>query len=88
LVEIKTVLTFQFAEPHLALFFQCPWELAKERVVNRREGREGDNSECFDKRYKEYIDENPAILNYYGSVRGKDKLIEVSAVVAGFVPFC
>ena len=73
---------------HLVLFFQCPRELAKERVVNRRAGGENDNSEVFDKRYKEYIDENPAILDYYGSARGKDKLIEVSVVDAGSVPFC
>jgi UMP-CMP kinase len=34
-------------------------------VVNRNDGREGDNSEVFDKRYREYSYLNPEILDYY-----------------------
>lgn len=73
------MLMFQFGEPHIVLFFQCPRDLAKERVLSRNQGRQGDNSQGFDKRYREYLNLNPAILDYYGSTRGKDILIEVRA---------
>ncbi|AEO67145.1 uncharacterized protein THITE_2046475, partial [Thermothielavioides terrestris NRRL 8126] len=71
-----------FGEPRLVLFFQCPRQLAKERVLGRKEGRPGDTSEVFDKRYKEYLELNPPILDYYGSIRGKGTLVEVSCVNA------
>lgn len=74
-------LTFQFGAPHLVLFFQCPRDTVKERVVTRKDGREGDNSERFDKRYKEYLELNPAVLDHYGSSRGRNKLIEVRCQV-------
>jgi len=70
---------FQFGAPHLVLFFQCPRHLAKERVLSRNDGRPGDNSQGFDKRYWEYLELNPAIVDYYGSTRGKAKLVEVTA---------
>ena len=68
----------QFGPARLVLFFQCPRDLAKERVVNRKQGRQGDNTKVFDKRYKEYLELNPAVLDYYGSTRGKGILVEVS----------
>ncbi|KAH6856872.1 adenylate kinase-domain-containing protein, partial [Chaetomium sp. MPI-CAGE-AT-0009] len=52
-----------FAAPALVLFFHCAEDVAKERVVNRNDGREGDNSEVFDKRYLEYISLNPKVLD-------------------------
>ncbi|KAK4158059.1 hypothetical protein C8A00DRAFT_39615 [Chaetomidium leptoderma] len=67
-----------FGAPHLVLFFQCPRDLAKKRVISRNEGREGDNAEVFDKRYSEYLELNSAILDYYGSTRGNGKLVEVN----------
>jgi UMP-CMP kinase len=72
------VLTFQFGAPHLVLFFQCPKDVAKERVVSR--GREGDTSEGFDKRHREYLNNISDILDYYSATRGNDKLVEASAV--------
>ncbi|KAK4241986.1 hypothetical protein C8A03DRAFT_11839 [Achaetomium macrosporum] len=66
-----------FGEPQLVLLFQCPQEVAKDRVVNRKEGRPADTSEVFDKRYKEYSELNPAIVRHYGKSQGKDKLVEV-----------
>ncbi|KAK3903282.1 hypothetical protein C8A05DRAFT_43445 [Staphylotrichum tortipilum] len=66
-----------FGEPALVLFFQCPREVACQRVVNRA-GRPADNSEGFGKRYKEYLELNPDVLDHYGSTRGKDKLVEVN----------
>jgi UMP-CMP kinase len=75
-------------EPRLVLFFQCPQELAKGRVLVRKDGRAGDNSEVFDKRYKEYLTNNPAILDYYGSTRGNGKLIEVSSLCQHCPEFC
>lgn len=52
--------------------------------MSRKDGRPGDTSKVFDKRYQEYLELNPAILDYYGSTRGKDKLVEVSAVDLSF----
>lgn len=59
------------------LFFNCPRDLARERVLNRNLGRAGDNSEVFERRYKGYLELNPDILDHYGGTRGKDKLVEV-----------
>ncbi|KAG7288139.1 hypothetical protein NEMBOFW57_007663 [Staphylotrichum longicolle] len=73
-----------FGVPHLVLFFHCPRDLAKARVMGRKDGRPGDTGEGFDKRYQEYLEHNPAILDYYGSTRGKDKLVEVR----GDLPCC
>ena len=42
-------------------------------------GRVGDTSEIFDRRYKEFIELNPDILDYYSSSRGRGKLIEVGS---------
>jgi adenylate kinase family enzyme len=67
------VLTFQFGAPHLVLFFQCPKDVVKDRVVRR--GREGDTSETFDKRYEQYLKLTPPILAHYSS---NDKLVEAS----------
>jgi UMP-CMP kinase len=57
------------------LFFNCPRDLAKGRVLGRQEGRAGDTNDMFEKRFKEYINLNPEILDYYGRDRGK--LLEV-----------
>ena len=53
-------------------------------MVNRNDGRAGDNSEVFDKRYREYGHLNPEIIDYYASDRApeKGKVVEVSGVDA------
>ena len=53
--------------------------MAKQRVLNRNVGRVGDTSEIFDRRYKEFIELNPDILDYYSSSKGSAKLIEVGS---------
>ena len=49
----------------MVFFFDCPENLARERVVTRKEGREGDNLQAFEKRYKEFSALNPPILKYF-----------------------
>ncbi|KAL2171668.1 hypothetical protein VTG60DRAFT_1964 [Thermothelomyces hinnuleus] len=63
----------------LVLFFSCPKELAKKRVLNRDTGRYGDISEAFEKRYNQFLKMNPDILECYGS-RGLDRLVEVGVL--------
>jgi len=53
----------EFGEPALVLFFQCPREVACQRVV-ARSGRPADNKEGFEKRYTEYLQLNPEILDH------------------------
>jgi UMP-CMP kinase len=67
----------QFENPHLVLFFACPRDLARQRVVTRLEGREGDNEATFRRRFAEFIELNPPILDYYGPQSMKQQLIEV-----------
>lgn len=65
----------QFQAPTLVLFFDCPRDLAEGRVVNRMQGREGDNLETFKKRYDEFQELNPPLLERYEK---QGKLITVS----------
>jgi len=54
------------AEPILVLFFNCPKEIAKQRYLTRNlEGREADDEAMFEKRYKEYVQENEEIVREY-----------------------
>ncbi|KAI9034897.1 P-loop containing nucleoside triphosphate hydrolase protein [Aspergillus affinis] len=51
--------------PDLVLFFDCPEDLAKQRVLTRNiPGRVGD-VESFDARYKHYAEENEKIIQRY-----------------------
>jgi len=64
-----------FAEPILVLFFNCPKEIAKQRYLTRSlEGREADDEAMFEKRYKEYVQENEEIAREY---RERGLLVEV-----------
>ncbi|PTB47399.1 hypothetical protein M431DRAFT_502041 [Trichoderma harzianum CBS 226.95] len=63
--EFETI----FQRPLLTLFFSCPKELAEERVICRREGRDGDNRETFRERYAEFSVLNPPLLHYYNESR-------------------
>ncbi|KAJ4300565.1 hypothetical protein N0V88_003244 [Collariella sp. IMI 366227] len=67
-----------FGEPKLVLFLHCPRNIVKSRVVGRQDGRLGETEEVFDKQYNEYREFNPAILDYYGHLRGTNKLVEVN----------
>ncbi|KAL6874834.1 P-loop containing nucleoside triphosphate hydrolase protein [Trichoderma novae-zelandiae] len=55
----------EFQAPTLVLFFDCPRHLSEGRVIHRRQGREGDNLETFKKRYDEFQDLNPPLLQRY-----------------------
>ncbi|KAL2017074.1 hypothetical protein VTK56DRAFT_2597 [Thermocarpiscus australiensis] len=63
----------RFGKPQLVLFFKCPKELGRERLLNRIVGRPGDTTEMFDKRHEEYLNFNTAVLEYYD-----EKLVELS----------
>ncbi|GAB1318727.1 hypothetical protein MFIFM68171_08937 [Madurella fahalii] len=75
--QLNQALEFEreFGEPVAVLFFNCPRDLAKFRVLSRQAGRAGDTSEVFDRRFDEYMLLTPAILYYYH--REKRKLVEV-----------
>ncbi|PTB71160.1 P-loop containing nucleoside triphosphate hydrolase protein [Trichoderma longibrachiatum ATCC 18648] len=64
-----------FQAPTLVLFFDCPRHLAEGRVINRKQGREGDNLETFKKRYNEFQKLNPPLLERFEK---QGKLITVS----------
>ena len=59
------------------LFFNCPHDIAKKRVLERNLGRAGDTAEIFERRYKEFLELNPEILDYYSNTKGSGKLVEV-----------
>ncbi|PTB61998.1 P-loop containing nucleoside triphosphate hydrolase protein [Trichoderma citrinoviride] len=65
----------EFQVPTLVLFFDCPRVLAEGRVINRKQGREGDDIETFKKRYDEFQDLNPPLLERYEK---QGKLLTVS----------
>lgn len=59
----------------LVLLFSCSKEIAKQRYLTRNlEGREADDEAMFEKRYKEYMQENEDIVRQY---RERGLLIEV-----------
>jgi len=64
-LEQATPVEAEFGSPELVLFFDCPKEIAEERVIARRVGRPGDDRETFRKRYKEFMELNPPILKHY-----------------------
>ncbi|KAM0254373.1 hypothetical protein ACHAQJ_006842 [Trichoderma viride] len=55
----------EFQLPVFVLFFDCPRDLAEKRVVDRKQGREGDNIETFRKRHDEFLELNPPLLHHY-----------------------
>ncbi|UKZ50353.1 hypothetical protein TrVGV298_004611 [Trichoderma virens] len=67
----------QFQHPAVVLFFDCPRKQAEIRVLNRKQGREGDNAETFGKRYDEFQELNPSLLAHYGEA-GKLITIDTS----------
>lgn len=49
------------------LFFDCSEDIAKDRFLNRKR-EDTDTVEVFDKRYKEFEENNSALLNRYQSI--------------------
>ncbi|PYI02591.1 P-loop containing nucleoside triphosphate hydrolase protein [Aspergillus sclerotiicarbonarius CBS 121057] len=60
--------------PDLVLFFNCPGKIAKERFLTRKISGRVDDGETFDKRYRQYVEENARIVEYY---RNRGLLVEV-----------
>lgn len=59
----------------MVLFFNCPEHVAMERFITRKlAGREKDDGEMFTKRYREFKDLNPDIVEHY---RKRGILVEV-----------
>ncbi|KAL7920401.1 adenylate kinase domain-containing protein [Trichoderma austrokoningii] len=64
----------KFELPALVLFFDCPKNLVENRVINRKQGREGDNLETFRKRHAEFMELNPPLVDHYKQM---EKLVTV-----------
>ncbi|KAK0626072.1 P-loop containing nucleoside triphosphate hydrolase protein [Immersiella caudata] len=72
-----------FGAPDLVLFFDCPKDIARDRVITRRVGRAGDTLEVFNKRHQEFRELNPSILAYYsGKSDGKTIVVDTSRSTA------
>ncbi|RTE71900.1 hypothetical protein BHE90_013702 [Fusarium euwallaceae] len=56
-----------YGHAHLVLFFDCPRNLAEERVVTRQAGRDGDDIDTFRRRYGEFLELNPPVLAHYAA---------------------
>ncbi|RSL83733.1 hypothetical protein CDV31_016797 [Fusarium ambrosium] len=56
-----------YGHAHLVLFFDCPRNLAEERVVTRQAGRDGDDMDTFRRRYGEFLQLNPPVLAHYAA---------------------
>lgn len=67
--------SFDEVEPAMVLFFNCPREIARDRVLSRNDPtRSLDTPEVFDKRYAEFERENPAILEHFAKA-GKEVVV-------------
>ncbi|KAH9304218.1 hypothetical protein KI387_008622, partial [Taxus chinensis] len=63
-------------EPEFILFFDCPMEEMKCRVLNRNQGRVDDNNETIRKRLKVYVESSLPVVEYYDS---KGKVLKIDA---------
>jgi UMP-CMP kinase len=59
----------------IVVFCDCPEKIAKERYLTRKlPGRLEDDEALFDRRYQEYKELNPEVVEYF---RREGKLLEV-----------
>ncbi|KAF3573243.1 hypothetical protein F2Q69_00062238 [Brassica cretica] len=63
-------------KPAFVLFFDCPEEELERRIMNRNQGREDDNLETINKRFKVFVESTLPIVSYYES---KGKLRKINA---------
>jgi UMP-CMP kinase len=63
----------------LTLFFDCPEEVMRERLLNRGKtsGRVDDNEASIRKRFKTFIETSMPVVDYY---RKQGKVVEISAI--------
>ena len=63
----------------LTLFFDCPEEVMRERLLNRGKtsGRVDDNEESIMKRFRTFIDTSMPVVDYY---RKQGKVVEISTI--------
>lgn len=64
----------QIGVPYAVFFFNCPKEIARNRVTHRSLPHRGDDESLFERRYTEFCLNNPAVIEYY---RERQLLIEV-----------
>ncbi|KAJ6683670.1 hypothetical protein OIU85_007367 [Salix viminalis] len=63
-------------EPEFVLFFDCPEEELKRRLLNRNQGRADDNPVTIEKRLKVFKESTLPVINYYSS---KGKVQKINA---------
>ncbi|KAJ6290059.1 hypothetical protein OIU78_025886 [Salix suchowensis] len=63
-------------EPEFVLFFDCPEEELKRRLLNRNQGRADDNPVTIEKRLEVFKESTLPIINYYSS---KGKVQKINA---------
>jgi UMP-CMP kinase len=63
----------------LILFFDCPEELMRKRLLNRGKtsGRLDDNEASIMKRFKTFVETSMPVVDYY---RKHGKVVEISAI--------
>lgn len=64
-------------EPDFVLFFDCPEEEMKRRVLSRNQGRADDNIETIRKRFKVFVESSLPVIEYYNS-KGKVRKIDAA----------
>uniref|UniRef100_A0A6N2N901 adenylate kinase n=1 Tax=Salix viminalis TaxID=40686 RepID=A0A6N2N901_SALVM len=63
-------------EPEFVLFFDCPEDELKRRLLNRNQGRADDNPVTIEKRLKVFKESTLPVINYYSS---KGKVQKINA---------
>lgn len=69
-VYLKTLTSQQIGIPDRVICFECPEEIARDRVLTRNDASRVDNDEIFGRRYAQFCSDNPAIVTHY-EVEGK-----------------
>ncbi|PSS11946.1 UMP-CMP kinase, partial [Actinidia chinensis var. chinensis] len=67
-------------EPEFVLFFECPEEEMERRLLSRNQGREDDNIDTVQKRFKVYMESSLPVIEYY-IAKGKVRKIEAAKPV-------
>uniref|UniRef100_A0A6N2MV96 adenylate kinase n=1 Tax=Salix viminalis TaxID=40686 RepID=A0A6N2MV96_SALVM len=72
-------------EPEFVLFFDCPEDELKRRLLNRNQGRADDNPVTIEKRLKVFKESTLPVINYYSS-KGKVQKINAQRSVEQVIP--
>lgn len=71
----QIVTSEQIGLPDRVICFECPKEIARDRVLMRKDTSRVDNEEIFERRYTQFCSDNPAIVARY---EAEGKLVRVS----------